>query len=305
MKRFGFVAAVLAVLGTVSVAEAADKPNLTLCTGGKSGNYFFAGEQIGNRVNNAFNVKIETTAGSLDNLRRLSQKECDMAFVQSDVYDLYQMENPTSVNTLQSVKAVYDEYVHVLCPVKANIGRITEVGKKNMKMYVGADGGGTAETWRALRRADEKLYGKLERLTDAGVVAANAVKDSADSCMVWVSGLNSGDMQAANIMSANTRDRKPALTLISVDDRDFKDIKNSRGQPMYRFETIERKAPRGDKPGLYNNIMQSSNVTVPVVSALLVTRKDYYKEITAQMPRLILAIEDASPTIWNKVNPAQ
>lgn len=300
-----FAAAALALASTMGVASAQEADTLRVCAGSPDGNYHFAASEVANRVKGSFkNVVVLTTGGSLDNLRKLSSGECDMGIVQSDVYDLYRMENPASLTSLDAFKTLYSEYVHMICPVAADFTRVTHLGKANGGLIVGPDGGGQAETWRALRKADEKLYGKVERIADSvGTAAASKVKDSKNICMLWVSGLNSPSMQAVNIMSINTPKKKAALMLLNVDDRDFKSITGSDGKPLYRFETIYRVDPNPskNKPGMYNNLMQSSSVTVPVVDAILVTSRAYKQSLGSKEGRLVIAIEDASPTIWKRV----
>ena len=297
----------IAMLVFKNPASAADQV-LRVCAGSPTGNYTFAANEISKRLNGVFtDVEIIETGGSLDNLRRLMAGDCDMGIVQSDVNDLFRMENPKALGELDKFANLYTEYVHVLCPVNSDWDSISDVGNNNGKLIVGPDGGGSAETWRALRTANT-AYDKSERIPDSvGIEAARKVKDSNDTCMLWVSGLNSPDMQAANLMSVNTRDREPALRLIDVDDSDFKEIKGSDGAPMYHFEKIIRRDP-GQKPGVYNNLIDDGwgedSVEVPTVDALLIARKDF-KMSNSVSSRLVIAIEDASPTIWNRTNPTQ
>lgn len=306
MKKL-FAVVVLAVAMFVpGFANAAPANTVKFCTGSPTGNYHFAGKEISQRVGTSYTVELVETNGSLENLRKLMAGECDWGFAQSDVIDLFVMENPAAMNGFTNLATVYEEYVHVLCATANNFSRITHVGDARAKMFVGSEGSGVSETWRALRKADEKLYSKLERVPEQGISAARQVKDSTKenpSCMVWVSGLNSPDMQAANLMSVNTPSRKPSLMLVDVDDRDFKGIKNSRGQPMYEFKAIAKVEPQGNMPGVYNNLLQSRSVTVPVVKANLMATNKWYAQNKNNMTRVVLAIEDASPTIWKRVSP--
>lgn len=296
-------AAALALASTMGIASAQETNTLRICAGATDGNYHFAASEIANRVKGSFKtVEVLTTGGSLDNLRKLSSGECDMGLSQSDVYDLYKLENPASITSLEAYKTLYSEYVHLICPVAADFSRVTHLGKANGGLIVGPDGGGQAETWRALRKADESLYGKVERIASSvGISSASKVKDSKNICMLWVSGLNSPSMQAVNIMSVNTPNKKASLMLLNVDDRDFKSITGSDGKPLYRFESINRVKPSGNKAGMYNNLMQSSSVTVPVVDAILVTTRAFKQSLGSKDGRLVVAIEDASPTIWKRV----
>jgi len=302
----------LIAVGPRANADYTPDPNrMWIGTGGKTGNYYFAGNEITKRLGKDFvaDGKLIQTGGSLDNLRKLMAGEVDVAFVQSDVYQQFALENPSSLTALVPYKVMYDEYVHLICPVAANWSRVTHVGKaKDSKIIVGPNGGGTAETWRILRSADTGLYDHVERLPDApDIEALSQVKDSTNTCMLWVSGLNSADMRAANMLSVNTKDHKPALTLIDVDDRDMKNLKGQNGKPMYEMQTINWAAPSGESGGQYSNLMQSSSVNVPTVHALLVMRVDYRDALKAAgtSGRLVQAIEDALPTIWGRVNPPQ
>ena len=316
MKRIFLTAAVMVVMliavGPRANADYTPDPNrMWIGTGGKTGNYYFAGNEITKRLGKDFvaDGKLIQTGGSLDNLRKLMAGEVDVAFVQSDVYQQFALENPSSLTALVPYKVMYDEYVHLICPVAANWSRVTHVGKaKDSKIIDGPNGGGTAETWRILRSADTGLYDHVERLPDApDIEALSQVKDSTNTCMLWVSGLNSADMRAANMLSVNTKDHKPALTLIDVDDRDMKNLKGQNGKPMYEMQTINWAAPSGESGGQYSNLMQSSSVNVPTVHALLVMRVDYRDALKAagKSGRLVQAIEDALPTIWGRVNPPQ
>lgn len=315
MRKITIAALGLAVAALPATTAWADAPTkLRICAGSPTGNYTFAAKEIQKRLGNAFaEVEIVTTGGSLDNMRRLTAGECDMAFAQSDVADLFVLENPASLSTIEPFKIIYQEYVHLLCPTASGWDGISDLGAGS-KIVVGPDGGGSAETWRSLRRANDEKYAKIERLADpVNVTSASTVKDSANTCMMWVSGLNSADMQAVNLISVNTRDRKPALRLVDIDDDAMGDILGSDGKPLYRWAEITRVEPKTDKKGLpqggvYANLIPGGwfggSVSVPVVDAKLMVRSDFKAAAASVLPRVTLAIEDASPTIWNRVNPA-
>ena len=306
----------IALMGLTTALSAlpafADTPTkVRMCAGSESGNYTFSGNEIKKRYPG---VEVIITGGSLDNLRRLMNNECDMAFSQSNVADLFVAENPAALSTIEPFKTVYEEYVHVLCPTATGWDSIQDMANAGQaRMIVGPDGGGSGETWRSLRQANDK-YGKIERLADKiDVTAASTVKDSTNTCMLWVSGLNSPDMQAANLISTNTRDHKPALRLIDVDDDAMENLLGSDGRPLYQWKDITRVEPvkgKNGKPtgGLYNNLIKDGwgddTVHVPIVEANLMIRSDFKAAAAPMLSRLVLAIEDASPTIWNRVNPA-
>ena len=318
MKRLAALTALaLGAMGLTPAEAQSPNPNrLRICAGSEAGNYTFAAREIGGRAASAFSagVDVVTTAGSLENLRRLSAGECDVAFAQSDVTALYQAENPAALNTIEPFHKVYEEFVHLLCPVSSGWSRVNDMGRaardgRGARLVVGPDGSGTAETWRAMRQADVKLYEKVERLPlSVGRASLGTVRDSSNTCVLWISGLNSADMQAANLMSANNPRRAATMRLMDFDDRDIRALRSSSGQPMYQVRTIDRVAPRGDNPGLYGNLIESGtfsagSVNVLTVSAQLLVRSDYRAAIGGRADRLMQAIDDAGPTIWRRVNP--
>lgn len=279
--------------------------HLRMCTGSPSGNYHFAGTEILNRAGGGKEV---ITDGSLTNLRNLMDGTCTIGFAQSDVASQFALEQTASLGMIEQWKVVYTEYVHILCPVVSGWTRVNHLGKAKGNLIVGPNGTGSAETWRILRQADDSLYEKVGRLPDpVGRESLTKVKDSKDTCMLWVSGVNAANMKVANMMSVNTKDHRPSMTLLDVNDGDMPGIKGLNGKPMYEWKKIERKAPSGGNPGLYENIMQSSSVSVPTVEAVLMVRTDWLKAIRAngKADRLIQAVEDASPTIWKEVNPGE
>lgn len=315
---FLLAAAGLSLTALTLPAAAAEPGALRICTGGPSGNYTFAGKEIAGRLASTFKeVKIVPTGGSLDNLRKLVSGECDMGFSQSDVADLYRIENPSAMSVLYPFKTIYTEYTQILCPTKTGwtkLSDLAEARKKGapVKMIVGPNGSGPAETWRAIRQSNPDAYDKIERVPDSpDITAASKVKDSADTCMLWVSGLNSGDMVSANDMSVRTRDHKPALSLISVDDKNVFSIKDSNGQPIYKSEKVSARAPAKNKAGMYQNLIPDRggyfstdmSVTVAAVDAVLMTTNAVRDQIKGQSGAIVQAIEDAQPTIWNKANP--
>lgn len=300
-----------------------DPEVLRICTGSSTGNYAFAARELAERLTKVFReVKIVPSEGTRDNLDMAMEGKCDAWFAQSDVYAQYRTEKPASISALAPFKNIYTEYVQILCPVRSGIKTIEDLGKAKGRLIVGKDGSGGAETWRTLRGANAKLYDPVERLSQKpDILAASTVKDSTDNtCMLWISGLNSPDMQSANEMSVNTRDKKPAIALIDVHDAAFATIKGPNGVPLYEFKTITAIEPVQNKngsvtPGMYTNLLQwsggflgmgkSQSVQVPTVSAMLGMRKDYMAAVQDKHGRIVKAIEDAMPTIAKQINPGE
>lgn len=279
---------------------------LRFCAGTPTGNYTFAAQRIAERAG-AGAMDVITTAGAVDNLRRLRAGECDLALSQSDVFDLHGAEDPESVRGIVPFKRVYSEYVHVLCPVASGLTSTAGFGP-NTRLITGAEGSGTSETWRAFRAAVPRLDA-VQRIPDpVNLVAVNRVKDSRDTCMLFVSGLNSSDIQGANAMSVNTPDRRRAMRLVGVNERVLRNVRGSDGLPMYRFEPIRARF------GAYDNLIDSARdpetgafrpgtVVVPVVDASIYARADVLEGMADRGSGLVQVVEAAGPSIWARVSP--
>ena len=282
---------------------------LRFCAGSRAGNYTFAAERIAERARyKDVELEVVITPGAADNLRRLRAGECDLGLSQSDVFDLHGAEDPDSVRGIVPFKRAYSEYVHVLCPVSSGLTGTAQFGPNAPRLITGAEGSGTSETWRAFRAAVPRLDAVQRIPEPVNLVAVNRVKDSRDVCMLWVSGLNSTDIQGANAMSANTPDRRRAMRLVNVDERVLRNVRGSDGRPMYRFEPIRARF------GSYDNLIdpvrdpqtgavRPGTVTVPVVDAIIFARAEVLGGLADRGSELVRVVEDAGPSIWARVSP--
>ncbi len=302
LKRLAATVALTALFAVSSMAQTPvytpDGSKIRIGTGGKSGNYYWAANEIAKRFSPDLftSSTIVNTAGSLDNLRRLSTGEVDIAFSQADVANAFVIESPALHDTFSVLKVAYTEYAHIMCPTSSGWSSLSDLSaavtaKKSVKLIVGPDGSGTAETWRIMRSVDGKLYDGIQRDPEpADYSSAHTVADSKDTCMLWVSGLNSNDMRSANALSIRTSNGKPSLRLISIDDPKMLAIKGTDGLPLYKMQNISPVAASNGKPSLYDNLIQSSG---------------FFSSLDrAKLARVLEAIDDAQPTIWARVNPA-
>lgn len=320
MRKF-LAAALLSTMAVsgAAVAQSTEvNPNrLRICAGSPTGNYTFAANEIAKRVSGGSfreGVTVIQTAGSLDNLRRIMAGECDIGLSQSDVAARFIAENPAALSEMRRFQSLYREYVHLICPVASGWERVNDMGRaardgRGAKLIVGGDGSGTAESWRAMRQADARLYDRVERIPESvGRASLALVRDSTDTCMLWISGQNSTDMQAASAMSVNNPTRTPRLRLVDFNDRDITNLRGPDGRPLYEVAQINRVAPRGDSAGRYANLItggwtSAGSVNVLTVSADLMMRESYRRALGGNADRLVQAIEDAAPTINSRVNP--
>ncbi|MBI0537616.1 hypothetical protein D9599_18825 [Roseomonas sp. KE2513] len=283
---------------------------LRICADSPTGNYTFAAREIAARLAVPGEVEVLATAGSSENLRRLAAGDCELSFSQADALALRTAEHPEEMAGLDALKRVYGEFVHLLCPIVSGWMTAGALDGRT-RLILGGEGSGTAETWRAFTQAVPGLRA-VHRVNDPGnLVAMNRVKDSRDTCMLWISGLNSGDMQGANRMSANTPNRRRTMRLVTASKPELRGLRLADGQPIYRFEGIDARS------GAYENLLdprpgplrngkrgiQPGSVTVPVVDAVLVVRRDLLARLLGRGSEIVAAVEEAGPAIWARVSP--
>lgn len=285
-----------------------------ICAGSPTGNYTFAAERIAERLRETagetLEVRVLHSAGSRDNLERLAADTCDIGFSQSDVLALRTAEAAHTLVGLEQFKRVYTEYVHIVCPIASGWTSTAQFGP-GTRLIVGPVGSGGAETWRHFVRTVPRFAGVEAVYAPVNLVSVNRVKDSRDTCLLWISGLNSSDMQGANRMSANTPDQRRTMRLIAVTDREILALRGADGQPTYQPATL---TPR---PGSYDALIQPvvvrnaegvaltrpAAVSVPTVEAVLVVRTAFLASLPQRGSEVVLAVEDAGPSIWARVSP--
>lgn len=307
-------AAAMALLASPQIVRAqtvpANRPtgNRMRFAGGVSGgNYEFVGHELRRRTGDRVfqgGIEVMNTGGSVDNINQLAEGMADIGIAQADVFALYIKDRPDLGRGLRVLDSeLYLEYIHLLAPTATGWDRVNDVGKASQRdpsvgIMVGGNTSGASFSWRTLAATDTSgLYSKVQRLPDEpGRTALTKVRaDGSKTCMLWISALNSENIQFANRMSA--QNGKQTISLLDFNDRDMINFRGPDGKPMYRRTTITRVKASGNTPGQYDNLMSSSKADVLGVPAILIVRTDWLEAITARRSdALVQAIEDGKPT---------
>jgi TRAP-type uncharacterized transport system substrate-binding protein len=298
-STFIAAAAVIAGLPTLALAQkpAPSLPTAKLCTGARDGNYDFSGIQIAQQAKGAVDVVVVNTQGSLDNLAKLDKGDCDAAIVQSDAYGVYLKQNARSALNIEKGRVLYQEYMHFICNTDAKLSKITQLSKANT-ILVGPLGGGTSTTWESFKIADPRRYDAIPTLPIGGLRAVNIVQEGSEAqCMLFVTGLKSGQINEANQVAVNSKGR---LALIAADDSDLPKVKDPKGKPIYSKATI----PSGTYPGgLQPSSLMGSSVDTIAVDAVFVTNANFINGNEQAYNVLLRAVNSAVPAIKNRVEP--
>ena len=142
------------VLGLAALAPAQQAVKMVMATGGTAGTYYpFGGAiaKIWNEKIPGMNVTVQTTGGSVENVRLVNKKEAELAIAQSDTLDFAYNAKESFKEKLTNVKAIavlFPEIMQVVVRGDAPIKSFMDL--KGKKIGVGAPGSGTEACFRTL-----------------------------------------------------------------------------------------------------------------------------------------------------------
>ena len=202
----------------------ATKPVVRFCTGRQDGKYAQAALQYKTVVAGG-DVKIVFTEGSVDNLQKIANGDCDVAFTQRDAYMSYD-DSVTPLNVTR-VGALYNEAVHMFCAKSSGVTHLSDLnGRADIRMWTGNAGSGASVTWDNFTNLNDQLVATevKKSATDA------AFGDAATDCGIYVGYLNSP------FMATVSKDR--SLRMIDIETVPTGEILDPAGKPVYGTYTI-------------------------------------------------------------------
>ena len=199
--------------------------SIGITTGSIKETYYALGVDIAKiAANKGLTVNVKSSAGSLENLRRMASSEnAGLAIVQSDVIEfLSQNPSPTKpsiVDNLKSVFSLYDEEIHLLA--RKNIKTLTDLNNK--RVIVGELASGTPIT---ANRVFDKVGVDIEPIT--GVAPEEALKKlivGEVDAIFFVGGKPISYIDGLLEMSNNDKLRKYTddIHLVPIDDERLND----------------------------------------------------------------------------------
>lgn len=272
-----------------SATSLAESVGLKLCTGSPDGNYYASGEEIQRQVQRqSIQVELVETGGSMDNLRRMADGECDAGFAQIDAYLHHQAVNRESRLAVEWPKHLYEEYVHLVCHRDSRVASIEDLAQQEnpYSLVVGAPGSGSAMTWDSFTRLNPDYLIVTTNEADARK-ALQAVTAGDTDCLMAVSGLGSKQLSLVDAAAAQLR-------LVAVDDQDLGQAKHF-GKPIYRFRPI----PAGTYPGL--QAPSGEAVKSLTVKAIMIVASAWANDHAVAYDALIEGVDRATPIIQQRV----
>jgi uncharacterized protein len=295
MKKI-FLLIAAAAMGVVAATSAqAAGPSFKLCTDNSQLNYYKAGYML-KAKSASVQVDVVETKGSLDNLDKVKNGECDGAFVQSDALLVYSNRNAKAIATIERAGVLYQEQAHMICNRKLDLGRMVNL-TKDMTVAIGPDGSGAHTTWDAFVLADKKRYGQINTDVRAGIRAVQAVADGTQvQCALVITALNSSFMKND---ASNAGDN---VVLVGTDDRDMTTVaKDARGQYVYSYGEI----PAGTYPRIQpsGTVYGTKAIGTIQVDAIFVANSNWINANDSAYDSLLRAFQAAKPEIAKLAKP--
>lgn len=266
----------------------ADKPRFTLATASPGGTYTAFGNLL-KQGTPSVDVRLRPSAGSMENLGLLASGEVDAAIVQSDAFEVFRRSAPQRpLPALQQV-ALYPEVVQMIANRRSGIKAVKDLEPGTHTLYIGPKGSGTAMTWEGLCLQD-KGYRRVRTRHASYEAALERVSQDPNAVMMIVAGLNSDLLAKAESQASSGR----KIRLVPVNDWDFNDARDTRGNRIYHFVTL----PARTYPALQRGLFLGSDVESVAVSAVLVVRADWAKRYGPEaLKALSDAIRESKPVI--------
>jgi TRAP transporter TAXI family solute receptor len=238
-------------------------------------------------------VTVIPTGGSMENLKLLVGGKADLAIVQSDALAVMEKMLPGK-KLVSEQSTLYPEYVQLIANTGGGVHSVRDIDPRKNVLYVGPKESGTSLTWQGLCE-QYPAYRKIP-IRNADYSAALAeVERNPKALMLFVGGLNSEFLKKAE----EEAKKSGKLRLVAVDDRHFKNKRDSHGNPIYTFVDIGSSV----YPALQKGWIFSGDVKTLAVQAVLVLRTEWAEKYGPQaMDALSRAILEARPEVQRLVN---
>lgn len=248
----------------------------TIGTGGIKGMYYLTGNIISDYVNNikeqtGIRLYVESTAGSVYNIKAIKRGEFDFAIVQADT--AYQALNGEgkfkgkSNYKLKSVMSIYPELLTLITRSELNINTLNEI--KDKRVNIGQTSSGTEFTVNSLFKYNNILKSDLSYISQLNIQESmNALINNKIDAYFIMSG------HPSNIIQNNAELKN--IKIISIDSKETNNMINN--YPYLTKEIIEANT--------YKN--QSEEVKTLGVKAILVTSSNVSEKIVYTITKAIV-----------------
>ncbi len=186
-----------AALGLLAALAACSSPfagrRLAVATGSTEGVYYALGTALAGVWQDALDLdvrpEVRSTAGSVDNLARLTGRRVDVAFSQIDAAAGWlSTTGPADPRSLRALARIYDDVVHLVVPADSPV--VTPADLRGRRVSVGAPDSGVSLVALRLLEVAGLVPGTDLRAEQLGITeSAAALVAGAVDAFFWVGGL--------------------------------------------------------------------------------------------------------------------
>ncbi|MFI5619920.1 TAXI family TRAP transporter solute-binding subunit [Streptomyces sp. NPDC051567] len=261
---------------------------LTFSTGVRTGVYHRYGELLEQALAREMPevaVRLETSEGSQQNLRRVAAGEADFTVATADAVAQYQLDRKPGAERLRGCARLYDDYIQLVVPAGSPVQSVRDLRGK--RVAVGQSGSG-------VRLISERL------LTAAGLDPAADVTPVSLGIDTVPAELEAGRIDAffwsGGLPTSAVRELSERFAIRLVQLGDLVEPLQAGGGPAryYRAAVMPQDA--------YTWARNTSAVATLAVPNLLVTREDTGDELTERFTRTVILSRDG---IGDEVHAAQ
>ncbi|MFE2142768.1 TAXI family TRAP transporter solute-binding subunit [Streptomyces sp. NPDC059456] len=289
----GGLVAVLAVLGLLAwwlkpFGEPELKGGLTFSTGVRTGVYHRYGQLLDQALARdmpGVKVRLETSEGSQENLRRVATGEADFTIATADAVSKFRVDGKPGAEGLRGVARLYDDYVQLVVPAGSPVQSARDL--KGKRVAVGQPGSG-------VRLISERL------LTAAKLDPARDITPVSIGIDTMPAELQAGRIDAffwsGGLPTNAVRELSERFDIRLVQLGDLVEQLQASGSPAryYRAAVMPQDA--------YTRARNTSSVATLAVPNLLVTTENTDPELTEQFTRTVILSRDR---IGHEVHAAQ
>ena len=194
MNTIGRLSWLVVGLALAGAANAQDKVNLSIVTGGTGGVYYPMGGGMANILTKAvpgYQATAEVTGGSVDNLKLIGTGKADIAFTMADAgLDALRGEDKFKDAKVpaRTLMVLYPNNMHIVSIDGTGITRLADL--KGKRVSTGSAGSATeVMAFRVIEAAGLDKDKDMTRERLGAAESANAMKDKKIDAFFWVGGL--------------------------------------------------------------------------------------------------------------------
>lgn len=240
------------------------------CAGSASGTYDLTGNILAGHTNNyGWNMDVKHgVGGTLALIAAMANGECDSARVQADGVVLAISRGESVINSMSMVGPLYGEPIWALASRESrDVDDLKKINKAKFTIGIVGANSGSSVTWENFG-IEDRSYKKTN------VLYLNDV-DTAISKLGQLNGIDVLLMVAgAGTLVPIAEKYGDSVYLIPATDKNFDDLKSSRGDKVFSKITIDKNTPGLEALLTPPNKRSPQNLQTVVVQAYLLMRDD-------------------------------